>query len=199
MKHAFSLLLLLGFLSVPVTLAARSPVAIGRSVPAFTLPDTTGQGRSLAEFRGRPVAVFFFCGCVPCHDFARLWAQAQQNGDLGTGKLEVGKQVSTAIVFAGERRAALSFAEETRLDLTRTLVLLDPADEISQRFNVQQCPRVFVLDPMGHLTYSNFEAKLPAYSNFEAKLPAPVLISRVLTAWRSLSSVSGTAQKRKRP
>jgi peroxiredoxin Q/BCP len=35
-------------------------VEVGARAPAFTLRDQTGAGRSLSEFRGRPVVIYFY-------------------------------------------------------------------------------------------------------------------------------------------
>ena len=171
--------------AVPCLTAAQSPVLAVRSAPAFTLPDAAGHRRSLEEFRGRPIAVLFFCGCTPCRDFARLWAQAQQNGDFRDGE-----HASAVVVFGGDRAAANAFAEQTKLDLFRTLVLADPDDSISRKFDVGQCPRVFVLDTAGKVTYSSPEAGKSA-----SRLPPLVLFSRVLTVWRGVKSIHGTPGK----
>ena len=39
---------------------------IGKPVPDFTLKDLAGKPRSLSSLKGRPVVLFFFCGCESC-------------------------------------------------------------------------------------------------------------------------------------
>lgn len=66
---------------------AFSPQKPQQISPApFSLPDLAGKRRSLAEFRGRPVFLFFLCGCEPCHHFGRAWAQVQQSQVLSPPK-----------------------------------------------------------------------------------------------------------------
>ena len=36
------------------------PLAAGDDAPEFSLPDQTGTTRSLSEFRGRPVVLWFY-------------------------------------------------------------------------------------------------------------------------------------------
>jgi len=192
-------LFLLTCFGTPLTLAAKNPfqaghsVRVGQSVPAVTLPDNAGRKHSLAEFQGRPYALFFFCGCAPCHDCARLWAQVQQNGDLQMGGFGQGKKISTVVIFLGGVEAARSFVLETGLDLSQTLLLTDPDDHTTQKFQIIQCPRVFVVDAGGRLAYTN-----PDMGDTAPRLTNPALVSRALTVWRHFSGAHAppTAQKR---
>ena len=36
------------------------PIQANQPAPEFSLPDETGKTRSLAEFRGRPVVLYFY-------------------------------------------------------------------------------------------------------------------------------------------
>ncbi len=156
---------------------AKSVVSLGLPLPAFSLPDTDGHLHGLAELRGKPVALFFFCGCRPCHDCARLWAQVQANGDLG------GKQQSSVVVFSGPAADARKFAADTGLDPAQTLVLADPDDRVTSAYGVRQCPRIFVAGPLETLAYTSPDTGDPA-----PRLPAPALVSRVLTVWHTLGA-----------
>lgn len=40
--------------------SAELPLAPGDAAPEFSLPDHTGTVRSLSEFRGRPVVLWFY-------------------------------------------------------------------------------------------------------------------------------------------
>src|SRR5205814_2079345 len=42
----------------------------GMPAPAFSSPDVDGKAHSLKEWAGKRVALCFFCGCEPCHEFA---------------------------------------------------------------------------------------------------------------------------------
>ena len=177
-KFLLVLLSLLAALSVPGQASAKGGLLVGSAVPALTLPDTSGRKHSLSELK-RPVTLLFFCGCAPCHDFARLWSQVQQNGDL-TPQLNAHKP-ATVVVFLGGAAEARAFAAQTGLDPSQTLLLLDPSDQIGQRFGVIRCPRVFVADAAHRLVYTN-----PDAADSTLHLSASALVSRTLTVWRHL-------------
>ena len=191
-KHPLLFLLFLaGLLSLPLSGTAKNTLQIGDPLPAFALADLAGHRHRLAEFRGRSVALFFFCGCSPCHQCARLWAQVQLNGDLSRADLRKGNHISTVIVFTGSAGAARSFATDTGLDLNQTLLLIDPADSLSAKFHVQQCPRVFIVNPAGRLIYTN-----PDDDDPRPRLTPPAVVSRASTAWWSLPSLPKLPQKK---
>ena len=69
-----------GCLAVP---SSAPPLPqLGQAAPAFTLPDAQGKPHALASYRGRSVVLFFYCGCEPCHECARAWADVQRSGEL---------------------------------------------------------------------------------------------------------------------
>ncbi|RRQ19890.1 peroxiredoxin [Guyparkeria sp. SCN-R1] len=51
---------LLGTLAAPFGLAAETPLTVGEPAPAFTLPDQEGAPRSLADYRGDWVVLYFY-------------------------------------------------------------------------------------------------------------------------------------------
>ncbi|MCW3061027.1 MAG: putative extracellular repeat, family, partial [Capsulimonas sp.] len=105
-------------LAAPAKKKPAAPVqaaAAPKPAPAFTLADTDGKSRTLAEFQGRPVTLFFFCGCPWCHKTARLWSQFQRGGALPASS----PAPATVIVFTGDAEMSKQFASETNLDLTQ--------------------------------------------------------------------------------
>ena len=188
-RPLLALLSLLAALSAMGQISAKSSpsvgkaVMVGKAIPALTLPDVAGRKHSLTK-REQPLTLLFFCGCAPCHDFARLWSQVQQSGDLKTQaavRAPAAHSPATVVVFLGGAAAARAFAAQTGLDLSQTLLLLDPSDQMGQRFGVIQCPRIFVVDAGHRLVYTNLDAGDPA-----PPLSATALVSRTLTAWRHL-------------
>ena len=162
---------------------------LGHAVPGITLPDTAGHLHRPPEFR-KPCVLLFFCGCAPCHDFARLWAQAQDAGEI---RGEHAASARTVVVFLGDAGAARQFTSETGLAPAETLILTDPSDQTGQRFGVVQCPRVFVLDAAGHLKYTNPESTDPP-----KPLSAAALVSRTLTAWHRLEAAGTSLPPRRK-
>ena len=51
---------LVAALAAPVGLAAEAPLTVGEPAPAFTLPDQHGESRSLADYRGDWVVLYFY-------------------------------------------------------------------------------------------------------------------------------------------
>lgn len=188
----------------PPASAAPLPTAI-KAHPAalpqdFTLPATTGVSRHLSEFRGRPAALFFFCGCPWCVKCAQTWGQFQRGGvfspdttssqSLSTSQSASSSSGSslpaTVIVFSGGADAARAFAAETGLDPAQTTLLLDPELKVTTAYHADPCPRVFVLDSQNSLRYTN------NHKNDAARqAPALAIASRALDALRlAASSVS---------
>lgn len=181
----FCLLVSLGTLG-----QAGAAPAVGAAVPALSLPDVAGHTHRLSE-KGRPATLLFFCGCAPCHDFARLWGQAQQGGAFAPqAPARAAQGPATVVVFLGAAGAARLFAAETGLDLSQTLLLCDPSDRAGQQFGVVQCPRVFVTDRARRLAYTSPDDPAPHPS-------APVLVSRTLTALRRLPAGNKAAPGKK--
>lgn len=189
---SLTVLSLLVVLSGPGQASPESGPAVGKAIPVLTLPDVAGHKHSLSE-KGQPMALLFFCGCAPCHDFARLWSQVQQAGDLApqaASRSSAAHTPATVAVFLGGAADARAFAAQTGLDLSKTLLLLDPSDQMGQRFGVLQCPRVFVTDGARRLVYTSPDDPAP-------RLSAPALVSRTLTAWHHQNGAKKAAPEKK--
>ncbi|BDI29140.1 hypothetical protein CCAX7_11910 [Capsulimonas corticalis] len=136
----------------PVKKKPAAVTAAPKAAPAFTLTDTSGKTRTLAEFQGRPVTLFFFCGCPWCHNAARLWSQFQRGGALPAGT----PAPATLIVFTGDAGMAKQFAAETNLDLMQTTLLTDERMHVTtDLYHADPCPRAFVVDSAGLIRYTN--------------------------------------------
>lgn len=165
--------------------------AVKKPAPVFTLVDTQGQKRKLAEFRGRPITLFFFCGCQWCHECGQAWSQLQRSGALPQPGATSGKQGDssiersplTLVVFQGDAEAACGFAAETGLDLKQTVLLPDPNLAVTQTYRALPCPRAFVLDGQGLVRYTNNHA-----DDAPQKAPALAIVSRVVDALRACAA-----------
>jgi hypothetical protein len=137
---------------------AAAPPAVRKAAPAFTLTDVDGKKRTLAEFRGRPVALFFFCGCHWCADVGREWAEIQRGGLLSAAEdAKPAAAPITVIVYSGlNGDAARNLAAHCGLDRKQTVLLPDLKEQVSKKlYDAEPCPRVFVVDPRGVLRYTN--------------------------------------------
>ena len=177
-RIALALLTVLSAVGLPSSADSRpkdGKPPVGAALPNVMLTAISGRPRRLTALGRQPCILFFFCGCVPCHQTAQLWSQIQQNGDL--------KQTGTptVIVFLGDAGSARAFAVQTGLDFTRTLILTDPTDQTGQKFGVVDCPRVFVADAGHRLTYTN-----PDTGDAVPRLAPAALVSRTLSAWHRL-------------
>ena len=154
----------------PAPMVGTAPTA-GQTAPAFTLVDTAGTKRSLAEFRGHPTAVFFFCGCPWCADCAREWARETRAG-------KVSSSVQSLVVFSGDSAETRRFGHKNGLDVHQIVLLPDPTSAVTERrYHLNTCPRVFVLDAAGTVRYTN------DHSNDTARVaPASVIVSRAVAA-----------------
>jgi peroxiredoxin len=155
--------------------------AVGQPAPAFTLTDDQGKPRQLVEFKGRRVALYFFCGCSWCLDVAKEWAVLQRAGALAEKGTANGRP-ATLVVYSGlDAAAARQLAAAAGLDRTQTTLLPDPEETVAEPiYHAEPCPRVFVLDERGILRYTN-NAEVDA----PRKAPAAAIVARALDALRA--------------
>jgi len=161
----------------------------------FMLTDADGNKCSLADYRGTPVALFFFCGCAWCTRCARDWGQFQRGGvltnntSLHSGSGPRSARPVTLVVFSGDAAAARDFALSSGLDSGQTVLLPDTAMHVTlDLYHAEPCPRVFVLDPKGRVRYTNDHKDDAA-----RKASEMVIASRALDALRA--SLSGTVRR----
>jgi cytochrome c biogenesis protein CcmG/thiol:disulfide interchange protein DsbE len=176
-----------GRLGLAVLLAALAGAALAAPVqtaPLFRLRDSAGKPHALADYRGRPVVLFFFCGCVPCHACAELWAQAQGS----ESPVPV-----TVVVYSGDGASVNAFAHQTGLRPGPATLLTDPDDHVGALYHVSLCPRVFVLDAQGRIRYTN-----NAPGTNPQTMPTVTIVSQALTALRRAERAA-EAHSRKPP
>ncbi len=176
-------------LLLAVALGASADTALpeNKIAPAFTLKDVDGASHKLAEYRGRPVVIFFACGCQWCHDFGVEWAQMQRSGvladavsptDPGTAAT-TSKPPLTLIVFMGEMKAARAYAVSVGLDLKQTVLLSDADFKVTRQYHALPCPRLYVLDSNGLMRYVNNHA-----DDMPQKAAATLLVAKTIDGLR---------------
>lgn len=126
---------------------AVKPLAIGDQVPAFNLPDTTGQDRSLASVQGTKGTLIFFtstrCPMVKAYD-ERLQKIAQDYASKG---------INVVAINSNNTESADEIKQHATDNKLAYTVLRDAGNKIADRFNAQVTPEVYLLDAAGKLVY----------------------------------------------
>ena len=86
----------------------------------------------------------------------------------------------TLIVFSGDVETARAFAAAVGLDSKQTVLLPDPDMQVTRAYQAVPCPRVFVLDALGRVRYTNAHA-----DDAPQKAPALAIVSRAFDALRA--------------
>jgi hypothetical protein len=158
-----------------------APPQSGKAAPDFALNDWNGKRQTLFAFRGRPVALFFFCGCESCYATAREWATALPS----VNTVKKGNPRPQTIITYTEMSAksARSLARSASLSDKDAVFLLDSDAKIARdRYHAEPCPRVFVLDARGVLRYTNeHEEDAPRVAS------ASLLVAKTVSALRAVS------------
>jgi hypothetical protein len=157
------------------------------------LPDTAGKKRSLAEFRGRPAALFFFCGCSWCSDVAREWARLQRSGSFGKPSTSRSKVPITLVVYQGSAEEVRTLSTTAGLDPAQTVLLPDPEMTVTMEiYKADPCPRVFVVDAQGIIRYVN-----NGKDDAPREAPALVIVSRTVDALRSAAGPEASRKNKR--
>lgn len=194
----FGIALMLAYSSVSGTLASSSdlhPIVVRpaekpvlKAAMPFTLVDADGKKHSLADYQGRPVVLFFFCGCPWCVRCAQDWGRFQRGGALPSTAAAFGPTAQrsrplTLVVFSGDAAAAREFAMSTGLDHDQTVLLPDVTMHVTlDLYHAEPCPRVFVVDPHGLVHYTNNHK-----DDAPRQASEMVIASRALDALRACS------------
>jgi hypothetical protein len=133
---------------------AQAGPVIGQPAPAFSLPDSRGATRTLAEFHGKWVVLEWLnkdCPYVRKHynsgNMQRLQRDYTGRGVvwLSVVSSAPGKQGYVTGPEADQFVAAQHSAA--------TAVLLDPSGEVGHRYDARNTPQMFVISPAGVLLY----------------------------------------------
>ncbi|MBK5255372.1 MAG: TlpA family protein disulfide reductase [Vicinamibacteria bacterium] len=149
---------------------AAEAVVKPRPAPAFSLKDTAGQSRTLAEFRGRVVLVDFWASwCAPCKaSFPALDSlQEEFRGD--------GVEV-VAINVDEDPKNAASFLAGRSPSMT---VLFDPKGVSPQDFKVEGMPSSFLIDREGQVRFEH--TGFTERTKFEFRREIEILLKESLT------------------
>lgn len=140
-------------LLTPVLPASAAP-QVAQPAPAFSVKDTTGATRSLADFRGKIVVLEWTnhdCPFVKKHYGAQNM-QSLQKEVTGAGAIWL-----TVISSAPGEQGAVSPAQADELTKSRhaspTAVLLDSTGEMGRAYGAQTTPHMYVISAEGTLLY----------------------------------------------
>ncbi len=170
-------------------LASARRTASARSLPAlqiapnFSLHDTNHHVHTLAEFNGKPVVIFFFCGCPWCHQCATDWANFQRGKVLPAAS--PGHGGVTLVVFSAPVAEVCEFAQQTGLDAETTILLPDSDMRVTNIYHAAICPRVFVLDAKGRIQYTNNHT-----DDIPRQAESTLIVSRALIALRQSKTIA---------
>ena len=133
---------------------------LGSEMPAFELPDPSGQTHSSAAFDGSPLLVMFICNHCPYvkHIRPRL---AEVTKDLaGKGLAVVGINANNAELYPDDSPEAMK-AEAEEFGYTFPY-LVDEDQGVAKAFRAACTPDFFLFDGSGKLAYrGQFDSSRP--------------------------------------
>src|SRR5262249_21846965 len=133
----------------PRLLCRAEPAAsnIGRKIEAFTLKDTEGRSRSLAEFQNAKAVVVFFLGteCPINNNYLPRLRELQQE--------YAGKRVQFLAINSNRQDTAERIAAHAKKNEIAFPVLKDDGNTVADLFAAQRTPEAFVLDAQHMIRY----------------------------------------------
>lgn len=142
---------------------AAASAAIGQPAPSFTLLDSSGERRSLADFAGKTVVLEWTnheCPFVRKH-YGSGNMQAQQRAATGDDVVWLSVN-SSAPGQQGHVDGAT--AERIRGDAkaAQTAYLLDPEGTVGRAYGAKTTPHMYVIDADGVLRYAGAIDSIPS-------------------------------------
>ncbi len=134
---------------------SRAAAVVGEPAPAFTLPDTNGQTRSLADLTGRTVVLEWWnyeCPFVGKHYGSGNMQSLQKEW---TAKGVVWLTISSSAPGKqGYVDAAKANAWMKEKGAAQSAVLLDHDGRVGRAYGAKTTPHMFVIDPKGIVVYA---------------------------------------------
>ena len=144
-------------------IAASATAKVGEPAPGFTLADSTGQTRSLADYAGKTVVLEWTnhgCPFVQKHYGAENM-QAQQRA--ATADDVVWLTVNSS---APGQQGHVDGAEAERIrsdaKAAQTAYLLDPDGTAGRAYGAKTTPHMYIIDPDGVLRYAGGIDSIPS-------------------------------------
>jgi peroxiredoxin len=150
--------LLLCTLALGATLLAgpaQAAATVGAPAPAFTLTDTDGRSRSLAEFKGRTVVLEWVnpgCPFVRKHYDSANLPRLQQEF---TGKGVVWLAINSTEKAASDHLAPPELARWMQTQKAApTATLMDEEGSVGRAYGARTTPHMYIIDAQGTLVYA---------------------------------------------
>lgn len=143
--------------------AASATGKVGQPAPPFTLVDSTGQTRSLAEFSGKTVVLEWTnhdCPFVRKH-YGAGNLQAQQRDATADGVVWLSVN-SSAPGKQGHVDGAAAERVRGSAKAAQTAYLLDPDGTTGRAYGARTTPHMYVIDPTGVLRYAGAIDSIPS-------------------------------------
>jgi hypothetical protein len=136
---------------------------VGEPAPGFTLVDSTGQTRTLAEFAGKTVVLEWTnheCPFVKKHYGAENM-QAQQRAATAANTVWLTVN-SSAPGQQGHVDGAAAEKIRSGAKAAQTAYLLDPDGSTGHAYGAKTTPHMYVIDPAGVLRYAGAIDSIPS-------------------------------------
>ncbi len=144
-------------------------IHINRAAPDFGLPDLSGSMQRLAKERGRVVVLNFWSAECPWSDLLDQF--------LGSWLLAWGERVAWWSVAANANEPADLLVHAAR-QRGLPIVLQDTGHRVTDLYQAQTTPHVFVIDPQGFLRYQG----APYDATFRSPIPARHYLQQAVDA-----------------
>ena len=138
-------------------------VAVGEAAPNFTLPDASGETKTLADYQGKYVVLEWTNPDCP---FVKKYygeGHMQQLQERYTQKGVIWLSVASSApglqgYYDGPAWQKLTSDHEAK----PTAVLLDPSGTVGRLYGAQTTPHMFVINPDGQLVYAGASDSTPS-------------------------------------
>ncbi|MCK7593518.1 redoxin family protein [Pseudomarimonas salicorniae] len=161
MKPALSVLASALLIGLPTAQAA--PAKVGEAAPAFTLTDSTGAERSLADFAGKTVVLEWTnheCPFVKKHyNAANIPSQQREAVDDDVVWLVLN---SSAPGKQGHVDGATANRIQANWKAAQTHYLFDTDGSVGRAYAAKTTPHMYIIDPEGVLRYAGAIDSIPS-------------------------------------
>lgn len=144
-------------------LQAQAAAIVGQAAPAFSLLDTSGKTRTLAEFKGKTVVLEWVnpgCPFVRKHYDSANMPRLQQEF---TGRQVVWLAINSTEKAASDylEPAALAAWMQSKAG-TPTATLMDPEGTVGKAYGARTTPHMYIVDAQGMLAYAGGIDSIPS-------------------------------------